>query len=429
MSASRQHDGVDGAVLMQRIEALAAISESAHGLTRRYLTPEHRRANDLVAGWMREAGMSAHEDAVGNVVGRYEAERAGAPALMIGSHLDTVTMAGRYDGMLGVVAGLAVVETLSRERTRLPFAVEVIGFADEEGVRFGSTFLGSRAVAGTFEAALLEREDGDGVSMADALREFGLDPARVGEAARRPADVLAYLEVHIEQGPVLEAAGLPVGTVTAIAGASRLALTIHGVAGHAGTVPMAMRRDALAAASECVLAAESAARDGDRVVATVGRLVVSPGALNVIPGEVTFTLDVRAATDAAREQAVAHLEETFAAIAARRGVELEVRRVHDAPNVDCAPRLMDCIDRAIEAQGLRALRLPSGAGHDGSAMAAIADIGMLFVRCEGGISHNPAEAASAEDAAFATRVLLHAVRNFDPASPGAASDPESRERR
>jgi allantoate deiminase len=388
------------------------LSESPGGLTRRYLTTEHRQANELVGGWMRDAGMNVHQDAIGNIVGRYEGVSESLPALIIGSHLDTVVMAGRYDGMLGVLTGIACVQSLCERGIRLPFAVEVVGFADEEGARFQSTYLGSRALAGTFDTTLLERRDGDGISMAEALRAFGLDPGRIGDAARKPEDVAAYLELHIEQGPVLESEGLAVGVVTAIAGATRLVVTVAGVAGHAGTVPMALRQDALMAASECVLAVEKVAAARSNGVGTVGRMRVEPGATNVIPGKVTFSVDLRAAEDEPRKAAVAELDSRLREIAARRSVDVSVETVHEAASVTCAPRIVEQIDQAIEEQGERVFRLPSGAGHDAAAMADITDVGMIFLRCKGGISHNPDESITQDDASVGTSLLLKIIENF-----------------
>jgi allantoate deiminase len=398
--------------ILLRIEALAAISEAPDRLTRIFLSPEHRRANALVQSWMREAGMAVRSDAVGNIIGRYEG--SGSPALVLGSHLDTVRDAGKYDGMLGVVAAIACVASLHRARRRLPFAIEVIGFADEEGVRFGATMLGSRAVAGTFDAALLDRRDAGGVTMAAALRDFGCDPATLSSAAFAPHDILAYAELHIEQGPVLEGRGLPVGCVTSINGASRFEVDVAGTAGHAGTVPMAARRDALAAAAQCVLAIEQRCHGEADLVGTVGVLQVSPGAINVIPGNVRFAIDLRAPDDAQRRAAEADVLNLLAAVAAERGVAIAPRKVHDLPAARCAPWLMAQVDRAIAAEGVAPLRLPSGAGHDGMAMIAIADICMIFVRCAGGISHNPAESVTAEDAEIAARVLLRFIADFKP---------------
>jgi allantoate deiminase len=405
---------LDPSRILQRCDALARHSELPGGLTRVFLSPQARAAGDLVMGWMREAGMPARLDAIGNVVGRYEGERPGLPCLMLGSHLDTVRDAGRYDGMLGVVSAIECVDALRRTGRRLPFAVEVVGFGDEEGVRFGTTLLGSRALAGTLDMSVLEARDSDGVSIRRALSDFGLDPDAVPSLRRNPAELLAYVELHIEQGPVLEAEGLPVGVVTAINGFSRLRVTLRGEAGHAGTVPMGLRRDALAAAAECVLAVERIARGGAQVVATVGRIEARPGAINVIPGEVQFTVDVRAPEDGAREAAVAAVRAEAGRIAERRGVGFAFDTLQSLGSSACAPRLMTQLERAVQAEGLRVLRLPSGAGHDGMAMKAVADIAMLFVRCRGGISHNPAEAISEEDAAAGANVLYRFIHEFRP---------------
>src|SRR6187551_3601177 len=278
-----------GDEIVSRINQLGTISETAENLTRIFLTPEHRVAADLLLSWMRDAGMSAHLDAIGNVCGRYEGERPGAPCLMLGSHYDTVRDAGKWDGPLGVITAIACVADINRRGKRLPFAIEIVGFADEEGVRFASTLLGSRAVAGTFDESVLNTRDSDGVAMRDALVQFGLDPDHIGAAARSRRELLAYLELHIEQGPVLEARNLPVGVVTAIAGATRLAARLTGMAGHAGTVPMALRRDALAGAAECICMVEEFCKtDEAGLVGTVGYITAMPGATNVIPGLVSF---------------------------------------------------------------------------------------------------------------------------------------------
>jgi allantoate deiminase len=400
--------------ILERCDALARCSESAEGLTRVYLSPEQRAADALVLRWMGEAGLAARLDPAGNVVGRYEGERPGLPCLMLGSHLDTVRDAGRYDGMLGVVTAIDCVAALSERGVRLPFAVEVIGFADEEGVRFNATLLGSHAVAGTFDRAHLDRADAAGMTMREALRDFGLDPEAIVTAARRREDLLAYAELHIEQGPVLEAEALPVGVVTAINGGNRLAVELSGTSGHAGTVPMPLRRDALAAAAECVLAVERIAAAERDLVGTVGKIEALPGAINVIPGRVRFSVDVRAPTDAQRERALSAVRAALAGIAQRRGVALEIRPVWEAKTVSCAEWLQERLGAAVEAEGFPVRRLPSGAGHDGMAMIAIADIGMLFVRCQGGISHNPAEAITEADAAVAARVLLRFIERFRP---------------
>lgn len=404
---------ISGRDLLERADRLAAITATPPALTRIYLTPEHRRAADLVLGWMREAGMAARLDEAGNVAGRYESAVPGAPCVMLGSHLDTVRDAGKYDGMLGVITAIACVAELHRAGTRFPFAIEVLGFGDEEGVRFGGTLIGSRAVAGSFDPALLDLRDADGISLADAYRAFGLDPGRIGAVARKRGAVLAYVELHIEQGPRLEREGLAVGVVTAIAGFTRLAVTVAGTAGHAGTVPMDGRRDALAAAAECVLAVERRC-SAPGLVGTVGRIEALPGAINVVPGTARFTVDIRAAEDALREQASDELADAFRAIAARRGVDVAVDATQRSRAAACAPWLMDRLGEALRAEGQRDYRLMSGAGHDGMALVGIADIGMIFVRCAKGISHNPAETITAEDAEIGARCLLRFVRDFRP---------------
>ncbi|AMA59413.1 allantoate amidohydrolase [Bradyrhizobium sp. CCGE-LA001] len=412
-----------GEQIVSRIDELSAISEEAGNLTRVYLSNELREAADLILRWMREAGMSARLDAIGNVCGRYEGERPGAPCLMLGSHYDTVRDAGKWDGPLGVITAIACVADLNRRGKRLPFAIEVVGFADEEGVRFASTLLGSRAVAGTFDESVLNTCDRDGVSMRDALIAFGLDPDHIGAAARSRRELLAYLELHIEQGPVLEAQNLPVGVVTAIAGATRLAARLTGMAGHAGTVPMALRRDALTGAAECIGAIEQFCQaDTDGLVGTVGYIHATPGATNVIPGEVSFTIDMRAPTDMHRKRAVAEIVRQIEAIAGRRQLKLQLDVTHENRTAPCAPWLKEQIAQAIVAEGFAAFELPSGAGHDGMAMIDVADVGMIFVRCRGGISHHPDEHVELADADAGARVLLRVVENFKSREAGAGSN-------
>jgi allantoate deiminase len=412
-----------GFEICRRADALAVVSEDAARLTRVYLSPEHRRASDLVMSWMRDAGMVVHVDAIGNVVGRYEGTTPGLPALLLGSHLDTVRDAGRYDGMLGVVTAISCVGVLNREGRRLDFAIEVIGFCDEEGVRFGTTMLGSKAVAGTFDPAVLDAIDRHGIAMREALRGFGLDPDKIPTAAHRREDVLAYVEFHIEQGPVLEDQGLPVGCVTSISGATRFEVELDGVAGHAGTVPMATRQDALTAAAACVLAIEERCGREPGLVGTVGKMEVAPGAINVIPGKARFTIDIRAPDDAQRVRAADDVLDRIGEIAEKRGVEVSYRKIYDMNAAPCAPWLMEQIERGIAAEGYAPFRLPSGAGHDGMAMIALTDIGMIFLRCDGGVSHNPAEAITVADADIGARVLLRFIRDFQP----RAADPLTNE--
>jgi len=400
--------------IWNRCEELARCSELPGKLTRVFLSEQQAEASQLVLGWMREAGMAAHLDAIGNVVGRYEGDRPGLPCLMLGSHLDTVRDAGKYDGMLGVVTAIECVASLGARGKRLPFAVEVVGFADEEGVRFGVTLLGSHAIAGTFDPQALDARDRAGTSMRQALADGGFDPDRIATAARRRDELLAYAELHIEQGPVLEAEGLPVGVVTAINGFTRYAVEVNGVAGHAGTVPMNLRRDALAGAAECALAVERICARVPDLVGTVGRCEVLPGAVNVIPGSAKLTLDIRSPRDPDRLAAVRDVLAECRAIGARRGLALDAAPIMQHPTTPCAPWLMDQMALAIEAEGVRPYRLPSGAGHDGMAMRAIADVCMVFVRCEKGISHNPAEAITVADAGTGARVLARFIENFRP---------------
>jgi allantoate deiminase len=365
----------DAATVLERCARLGEISEEDGLLVRRYGTDAMRRANDLVGGWMLAAGLDVREDTVGNLIGR---RGAGRP-LMLGSHLDTVRDAGRYDGPLGVLVALAAVERVPGK------TVEVIGFADEEGLRFGTAYLGSAPLAGGFEPGWMDLRDEDGVRLGDLVPG---DPAL---AARD--DIVAYAEVHIEQGPVLERLGEPVGVVTAINGQSHATVTFTGAAGHAGTVPLEGRNDALTAAAEWVLAVEG--------VGTVGQLAVEPGARNVIPGRVTLSLDVRRPDDADRHAAFDKLKRRAEEIAARRRLALTWTE-SDHPAVQ--------MDEHLSAAWGVSTRLASGAGHDAAMMASIAPATMLFVRCKGGISHNPAESVEEADVAVAIDALERFLR-------------------
>jgi allantoate deiminase len=395
--------------IMPRIDQLALISETPGELTRRFATVQHQQANELVGGWMRDADMTVSVDAIGNVLGRYEASSPDASAILLGSHLDTVINAGKFDGMLGVLCALACVESLHEAGIRLPFAIEVVGFADEEGVRYQSTYLGSRALCGNLDSSVLARLDKDNIALGDALAMFDSSPAQLPSAKREAHELRAYFEVHIEQGPVLESKGLPVGVVTSIAGATRLNVTLKGSAGHAGTVPMDLRRDALLAAAKCVLCVQEACSGQPGLVGTVGALEVKPGAGNVIPGDVQFSVDIRAALDTDRQRSVERVKNEFSDISLQNNVELSIEQVHEAASIDCDPHLVAGISTAIESQGLPVISLPSGAGHDAAAMASLTKVGMIFVRCAGGVSHNPAESVTTADAKMAAQVLLEAV--------------------
>jgi allantoate deiminase len=377
--------------VMRRCEELGRISDEKGCLTRTFHSPAMARANQMVGAWMRGAGMMVREDAAFNLIGRLPTAKRGARCVLIGSHLDTVRKAGKYDGPLGVLLGLAVAERLRGER--LPFHLEVVGFSDEEGVRYQTTYLGSRAMCGLLSQRDLAR-----------IEEKGL--AR----ARRPRrDLLAYLEAHIEQGPVLESTDRPVGVVTAIAGQTRIRAAFTGRAGHAGTTPMELRQDALGGAAEVVLAAEKVG-----VIATVGQCEVPGGASNVIPGRATFTLDVRDVNDAKRRGACVKLHKFAAAVAKRRGLKLAWELVQETAMASMDAELTKVLQRAA---GWRAEAMPSGAGHDAAVMSRFCPAAMLFVRCKGGVSHHPAESVKTADVAVAldvlTRTVLELARRHD----------------
>jgi allantoate deiminase len=396
---------IEAQIVMERCDILGGSSEEPGILTRRYGTPAMRLVNERVAAWMHDAGMAVRQDNAGNLVGRYEASSKGARTLLLGSHLDTVRDAGKYDGPLGVLTALACVQRLYDRQERLPFAIEIFAFADEEGLRFHSSYLGSKVVAGTFDPAMLRLADSEGVTLAEAMRAFGGNPDVLQASKRDGSDLLGYCEVHIEQGPVLEALKLPVGVVSSIAGQSRISAHFSGEAGHAGTVPMALRHDALCAAAEFVLAVEALGRSLPGLVATVGQITAQPGASNVIPGLVTLSLDVRHQDDAVREQACRQLHEQASSTGAARGISPGWNTLQQHRTVPCSPRLTQLLAQAIEAAKYPVYSLPSGAGHDAVAMSDLTEIAMLFVRCKGGISHHPAESVAPEDVAAAIEVL------------------------
>lgn len=407
-------------------------SDMEDGLFRAYLTPAYAAAQQAVAGWMEQAGMCVHLDAAANLVGRYDGQLGNAPALVIGSHLDSVRDAGPYDGPLGIMLGIEAVAALHAEGKRLPFPIEVYAFGDEEGSRFPAAMLTSRAVAGTLQPDELDLCDGNGAAVLGEMELFRLAmgiepyvstaiipqfssfPAPNEESAthyltarRDPVATLAYLEAHIEQGPVLEADGLAVGTVTGIAAQLRYAVTVTGMAGHAGTTAMRLRRDPLAGAAAMVLAVEQLARgDNSDVVATVGTIEALPGAANVIPGEVRFTIDVRSGSEARRDRVAEDILDRIAEIANVRDLDFAVERIHDLAASPCDPALMDLMDAALDAAGQPVRRLVSGAGHDAMVMAALCPTAMLFIRCRDGISHNPAEHVEPADVEIALQVML-----------------------
>lgn len=398
-------------LLVSMLDELGHITDEPGRLTRTFLSPAMQRANRLVGDCMVAAGLQIREDSVGNLIGRLEATASrprarGKPkTLLLGSHLDTVRDAGRFDGPLGVVLPIVALADLKVRGVKLPFAVEVIGFSEEEGVRFASAYLGSEGYTGRLKPATLALRDADGVSVHDALREFNKGGFMLPKPAHKRSELLGYVEVHIEQGPVLEARNLAVGVVSAIAGQSRFKLTWTGQAGHAGTTPMALRRDALAGAAEFALAAEKLARGTTGLVATVGALAVSPGAANVIPGSVVHTLDVRHARDATRRATLLKLGRLASVIAKKRGLKVVWQRTQDNGAVACSPALTAALERSVKTVQGKSLSLVSGAGHDGVVMSALAPVAMLFVRCRGGLSHHPDEYASPQDLAVALAVM------------------------
>jgi allantoate deiminase len=399
-----------GRKLMARLDEFARFSDEEGRLTRLYLSKAHAQAAQQYIAWCREIGLAAKIDASGNVCARYEGKRPGAQTLMIGSHIDTVRDAGRYDGNLGALAGLAVIEELAKTGERLDAAVEIVAFGDEEGVRFPTTLTGSRALAGLFAPASLDQKDADGISMREALKDFGCEPQAVATLRRR--DIAAFVELHIEQGPVLESENLAVGVVTAINGATRFHAAVRGLAGHSGAVPMALRRDALTASAQMILMIEARARMEDDLVATVGRLEVEPGAVNVIPGEARFTIDVRAPRDERRQRAVADIAKGLNAIARERNVALTLAHTHEASAYICDPRIVAGLSAAVARIGQPVRLLPSGAGHDTMIMGSLCPAGMLFLRCKGGVSHNPLESITIEDCEIGMAALMEFVRGF-----------------
>lgn len=404
-----------GAEIISMIDKLAQHSESSNNLTCSYLSPAHRAAAAQIRDWMLAAGLSVEIDAVGNVVGRWRCGRPEAKTFITGSHYDTVIDAGRYDGRLGIVLPIVCAMELRQQGRQLPFDLEIIAFADEEGVRYKSTFLGSSAIAGSFDPTSLDNVDNQGISMREALRAVGFDPDAIPSLARNPQKLLGYAEVHIEQGPLLLNENRALGVVTAIAGSVRYSITITGQAGHAGTVPMSLRKDAAAAAADIVLAVEKHCSGAPGLVGTVGKLDVPNGAINVIPGRCDLTIDLRAGHDSVRDAALSRVLGEVQSIAARRGVIADVRKMMSANAAPCSPEMQRKLARSIgKITGDAApLHLPSGAGHDAMKMASVTDIGMLFVRCgNDGISHHPAETMTTEDADIAARVFADFLLTF-----------------
>ena len=400
--------------LVRMLDELGRVTDEPGRLTRTFLSPAMERANLGVGGWMRQAGLTVREDDTGNLIGRLESAAPGAKTLLLGSHLDTVRNAGRFDGALGVLLPIVALAELKRRGVTLPFHVEVLGFSEEEGVRFASAYLGSEGYTGRLKASTLALRDADGVSVGEALKKFNGGKFSLPKPAHRTSNLLGYVEVHIEQGPVLEAKKLAVGVVSAIAGQSRFKLTWTGKAGHAGTTPMALRRDALAGAAEFVLGVEAIARRTPGLVATVGALTVSPGAANVIPGQVVHTLDVRHSSDAVRRAALMQIGRLATQIARRRRLACAWQRTQDNGAVACSPALTAALARSVQVAQGKSLSLVSGAGHDGVVMSALTPVAMLFVRCRDGLSHHPDEYAAPKDLAVALKVVIDFLTEGSP---------------
>jgi allantoate deiminase len=390
--------------IVARCKRLASFSEDSGSMRRTFLSPPMRDCHREITKWLKAAGAEVKVDAAGNLCGFYAASQSAAPRLLLGSHLDTVPNGGAYDGVLGVLIALALVESL--EGRRLPFAIEVLGFSEEEGVRFGTPFIGSRALVGRLDEELLQRPDANGISVRAAIQNFGLNPAEI-PGAMLSDDALAYLEFHIEQGPVLESIGRPLGVVESIAAQTRMEFVFVGRANHAGTTPMHLRHDAIAAAAEWILEVERTAQSYPDLVATVGRIEAKPGAINVIAGEARVTLDLRHKSDHECAHAIEVLLRRAQEIVERRGVSLRQRMLLNQRAVAMNPFLVDQIEKAIGSVGCQPHRMISGAGHDAMILAEKIPAGMVFLRSPGGISHDPAESVEVEDVAKALECGLH----------------------
>ncbi|WP_249977318.1 allantoate amidohydrolase [Vreelandella olivaria] len=418
MTNNADHTGFSkgklGQILIKRLDEAALFSEPGPGVTRLFCSPEHRNILPLISHWMEQAGLTPELDAAGNLVGRCPKAQAGGKTFIMGSHQDSVIEGGKYDGMLGVALPLLALEALRHEGITLPYGVEVVAFGDEEGVRFPTTLVGSKALAGSITPNQLEARDTQGISLKEALITFGCSPENIPAIARDPVNTLGFLEVHIEQGPILEQSDHAVGIVTALTGIERHQVTLIGKAGHAGTTPMSMRHDALVGAAEMVLAIDSVLQGTDDLVGVVGKLDIHPNAVNVIPALVTFTVELRSPEAAIRHQGRDAVEAIVKEVATRRELAFDMENTYSADAVACADWIMQSLEEACTQVDQPVERLFSGAGHDGLAMQALTDIGMLFVRCKAGLSHHPDETITANDGETATRVLMAFLKQLTP---------------
>jgi len=393
--------------IIARCRQLASCTEVAGETTRLFLSPPMHDVHALLKSWMEAAGMTVRVDAIGNLRGVWPGLTASCPRLLIGSHLDSVPNAGAFDGILGVVLGLAVVEQLGGQH--LPFAIEVIGFSEEEGVRFSKPFLGSLALIGELDAETLARTDRNGITIAEAIRNYGLDPTNLSDALL-PEEAFAYLEFHIEQGPILESEGASLGIVEALVGQTRMQLTFTGQANHAGTTPMHLRHDAMAAAADWIVAVEAYANANAGLVATVGKVETSPGAGNVIAGRVTASLDVRHVDDQTRQTAMSWLMDFANSAAAKRGVQVGALTQLELSAVPLNPLLTQLLQTGANRAGFSSRRMTSGAGHDAMIVAQRLPSAMLFLRSPGGLSHHPDESVHPQDVGAALATAMEFLR-------------------
>jgi allantoate deiminase len=401
-----------GQKVFEYASELGKISENTNiGLTRLFLTEEHKKSIKLIRYWMKKAGLKVSVDSIGNVIGRYDTDKK-AKTLLIGSHQDSVKNGGIYDGMLGIIIPILCIEELNRQNIKLNYNIEIIAFGDEEGTRFGTAFLSSSALTGSFTSDYFQKTDNNGITLKQALIDFELEPGKIQKLKKNPEDLIGYLELHIEQGPVLEINNIPLGIVKSINTSSRYQITFTGEAGHAGTVPMKYRRDAGTAAAEAIVNIEQFAKDYDDIVATVGQIEFYPGSINVIPVKAEFSLDLRSSEDYIRSKALKAIKENIKQIAAKRNLEYNIKEIFITPACKCDKKLKDAIRNGIIKVGINPFELSSGAGHDAQEMKNLTNIAMMFIRCKKGISHSPKESVTPEDLDISVKALIETLQSI-----------------